>query len=304
MKFIELVTNLKQKIVPLYNIKGEDAFLVRQAITNIKRAVVTGLEEFNYTKLDADKMKANELNAIISTLPISSEHRLVVLNNPNAEIVKALNKYEFSDNSTVVVTVNADKLSNCEVVDCSKLDRVDIQNYILNVLNKNNLLIQEQALDYLIDATNGNMSFISTELNKLVSFAINKGTITVDMVTNLVANTTEYAVFLLTNAIDAKDYAKYQTVLNELNKTNTANELFSYMGKYFRRMQYICLNKNDDELAKILNIKPYAIKMSRQAISKNGVNYYINLYQKYIELDYKIKSGKIAATNALYELIF
>jgi len=76
------------------------------------------------------------------------------------------------------------------------------------------------------------------------------------------------------------------------------------LGKYFKRMQYICLNKQDDELSGILNIKPYAVKMSRQHISKNGIKYYIELYQKYIELDYKIKYGKITPTNALYELIF
>ena len=37
---------------------------------------------------------------------------------------------------------------------------------------------------------------------------------------------------------------------------------------------------------------------------KNLKTDYIDLYQKYIDLDYKIKSGKITATNALYELIF
>ena len=304
MKFIQLVGNLKQNILPLYNIKGEDAFLVRQAILNIKRTVVSDMEEFNYLKLEADKMKPTELVATISTLPISSEHRLVVLVNPSNDVVKTLNKYDFADNSTVVVTVNAYKLTKGETIDCSKLDKADIQKYVLNMLNKNNLSIQEQAVDYLIEATNGNMSYISSELNKLISYAIDKEVITIEMVTNLVANTTEYAVYLLTNAIDLKDYSKYQAIINELSKHNTANELFSYMGKYFRRMQYISLNKNDNELATILNIKPYAIKMSRQAVAKNGINYYINLYQKYIDLDYKIKSGKISALNALYELVF
>ena len=76
------------------------------------------------------------------------------------------------------------------------------------------------------------------------------------------------------------------------------------MGKYFRRMQYISIDKNDDELIKTLNLKPYAIKISRQNIAKNGVKYYINLYQKYVDLDYKIKSGEISAKNALYELVF
>ncbi len=304
MKFIELVGNLKQNILPLYNIIGEDSFLIRQAILNIKRAAVTDLEEFNYTKLDADKMKAGELDAIISTLPISSEHRLVVLVNPSSEAVKILNKTKFDDNSIVIVTVNAEKLSNAEIIDCTKLDKLDIQKYVLNILSKNNLSITEQALDYLIDATNANMSYVTNELGKLISFAQGKEIIDIDMVTNLVSNTTEYAVYQLTNAIDAKDFKKYQTILADLKKYNTYAELFSYMGRYFRRMQYIVLNKDDNKLSSILGIKPYAIKMSRQSIQKNGINYYLNLYQKYVDLDYKIKNGEISPNNALYELIF
>lgn len=89
-----------------------------------------------------------------------------------------------------------------------------------------------------------------------------------------------------------------------MSKSQSYAEIFSYLGKYFRRMQYISLNKNDDELASILNIKPYAIKMSRQNITKNGIKYYINLYQKYTDLDYQIKSGEITPYNALYELVF
>ena len=89
-----------------------------------------------------------------------------------------------------------------------------------------------------------------------------------------------------------------------MSKTLSRAEVFSYMGKYFKRMQYVALNKNDEELSKILSLKPYAIKMSRQNVAKNGIKYYINLYDKYVELDYKIKSGQIAVKNALYELIF
>ena len=98
-------------------------------------------------------------------------------------------------------------------------------------------------------------------------------------------------------AIDNKDYTSYQKILNEMSKNLSKSELFSYMGKYFKRMQYISLNKNDDELAKILSIKPYAVKMSRQYVVKNGIKYYINLYEKYVELDYKVKSGKISVKN-------
>ena len=304
MKFIELNKKLKEKIEKVYNIVGEDVFLVKQAITNLKSALVLDLEEFNYVKLDADKMKKEELMVNIETLPMGNDYRLVVLVNPSSEVVKFLNAYDDAESSTVVACVNAEKLTVGETIDCTKLDRADITKYILHYLSKVKLSIQEQALDYLIDATNSDMAKIVNELNKLVSYALNEDVITMSMVTNLVANSNEYAIYTLTNAIDNKDYATYQKVLSEMSKTLTRAEVFSYMGKYFKRMQYISLSKNDDELAKILALKPYAIKMSRQNVAKNGIRYYTNLYDKYVELDYKIKSGQIAVKNALYELIF
>lgn len=304
MKFIELNKQLKISIEPLYNLKGEDFFLIRQALTNIKSYLIKDLEEFNFVSLDAEKMKKEQVYEQIATLPIVNEYRLVVINNPNQDIVKFLNSYTFLDNTTVVVCVNADNLTSGVVVDCSKLDRADTTKYILNSLAKNKLSIEECALDYIIDATNGNMSKIVNELSKITAYCVNEELITIDIVTNLVSNTSEYAIFMLTNAIDNKNYSNYQKILNDLIKSQSQAEIFSYMGKYFKRMQYIALSKNDDELAKILNIKPYAIKMSRQNITKNGIKFYINLYEKYVTLDHKIKSGKISATNALYELIF
>ena len=304
MKFIELNKQLKLSVEPLYNIKGDDFFLIKQALNNIKSYLIKDFEEFNFISLDAEKMKKEQVNEQIATLPIGNDYRLVIVNNPNAEIVKFLNSYKFDDNSIVVVCVNASNLSSATLIDCTSLDRQDITKYILNYLSKSNLSIEEQALDYLIDATNSNMTKMVNELNKITSYCVDDKIVSIDIVTNLVANTSEYAIFMLTNAIDNKNYSNYQQILNDLTKSQSQAEIFSYMGKYFKRMQYIALNKNDDELARILNIKPYAIKMSRQNIAKNGVKYYIALYEKYVELDYKIKSGKISATNALYELIF
>lgn len=304
MKFIELNKNLKQEIKNLYNITGFDGFLIKQAITNLKNFLIKDFEEFDYIKLDAENIKKSEVIAQISTLPMMNEYRLVVFVNPNSEVVKTINDFDFLDVNVVVVCVNAEKLNNAEVIDCEKLDRIDISKYILNYLSKNKLSIEERAMDYLIEATNSDMNKISNELNKLIAYCVDSEVITVDVVVNLVSNASDYAIFMLTNAIDKKDYTGYQKILNEISKTSSMGEIFSYMGKYFKKMQYVAINKNDEEIAKILNTKPYAIKMSRQMVNKNGIKFYINLYQKYVDLDYKIKSGKISASNALYELIF
>ena len=148
------------------------------------------------------------------------------------------------------------------------------------------------------------MDKIINELNKITAYCDGSEIVTMEVVTNLIANTNEYTIYMLTNAIDTKNYSTYQGILNDMAKSQSHAEIFAYMGKYFKRMQNLCLNKEDDRMSKVLGLKPYAIKISRQNIAKNGMKYYLGLYEKYVNLDYKIKSGKISASNALYELIF
>ncbi|MBR4998541.1 MAG: hypothetical protein IKY10_01555, partial [Clostridia bacterium] len=114
MKFIELNKNLKEEIKPLYNLKGEDFFLIKQAITNIKSATVMNFEEFNYVKLDASKMKSNEVEELVLALPIGNDYRLVVLENPSIDVVKYLNQHNFEDNTIIIVCVNAENLTKGE----------------------------------------------------------------------------------------------------------------------------------------------------------------------------------------------
>lgn len=306
MKFIELSKALKTNIDHVYSLIGDDIFLIRQALLNIKKYTISDLEEFNFTRLDAEKMKKDELEANIMTLPISNDYRLVVLDNPNTDIMNFINKYDFSDSATVLVLINPSKTNCGTLVDCTKLDRIDINKYVLNYLAKSKLSIHEQALDYIIDSTSADMAKINAELNKLTAYCLGEGINTIDIntATNLVSDSKDYVIYMLTTAIDKKNYTEYQKILNEMIKSQSAGDIFSYLGRYFRRMQYIAIDKNDDEIASALNIKPYAIKMSRQCIAQNGVRYYINLYQKYVDLDQKIKMGKISVINALYELIF
>ena len=304
MKFIEINKNLKQVIKPIYTIVGHDLFLIKQSLMHLKSHIVKEFEEFNYASVDGDKVKLPELDAILSTLPMCNDYRLVYITNLRDDVIKFINKYDFESSPYLVLVTDCDKIKNGEVIDCTKLDRIDINKYVLNNLAKAQLSIEEPALDYIIESCGQEMTKIVNELNKVIAYAKDETLITTDMVSHLVADSNEYVIYMLTNAIDNKDYAKYQEVVNSMSKSSSFIEIFSYMGRYFRRMQYVAINKNDSELSDILGLKPYAIKKARDYVAKNGVKYYINLYQKYTDLDYAIKSGKISVKNALYELIF
>ncbi len=304
MKFIEFSKSLNNEIHILYNAKGADSFLIKQSVNNLKNKLIKDFEEFNFVRVDSSNTKIEEIDSILSTLPFANDYRLVVIDSPNAEVVKLINKLDLQDTGNIILCINAEKLENAVEIDCETLEKEDVRKYVLNQLAKNGISIHENALDYIIEACGNKIEKIANELQKIISYAIEDKVITIEHATNLISDSVEYAIYMLTNAIDLNDYAKYEQVLHNLGQSQSMNEIFSYLGKHFRRMQYLSLNKNDNEISKILNLKPYAIKISRQHIQKNGIKYYINLYQKYVELDNKIKSGKISAKNALYELVF
>lgn len=304
MKFVELTKNLNEKVSHIYNLVGDDVFLLKQALLNIKSVCVKDLEEFNYIRIDNEKIKSDELLGQLSMMPIGNDYRLVVIDNASAESVKTISAFDFDGSQTVVVCINAKNLKGATEVDCTKLERADIEKYVMNYLYKSKLSIEERALDLLIDLSNSNMAKIVSELNKIVAYSFGEEIVNVDTVTNLVAKSQEYVIYMLTTAIDNKDLVGFQKMFVEMSKTQSVADIFSYLGKYFRRMQYVAINKDDEALSKILNIKPYAVKLARQNVKKNGVKYYVNLYQRYVDLNYKIRSGKISVKNALFELLF
>lgn len=68
------------QIEPVYFFHGEEKFLMEQALSALKRAVLTqGFEDFNYHPLDGQTAKVPDLLTLCQTLPLFSERRLVVV---------------------------------------------------------------------------------------------------------------------------------------------------------------------------------------------------------------------------------
>ena len=230
--------------------------------------------------------------------------RLIVFTAPNVEQVKAINKLTNNLDKVVVVCVQPEsKVDNAEIVDCNHLDRADLIKWVNNYLAKSNAKIEKGAFDYIIDLSGGDLAYLNTELPKLTAFAGDK-TITREDVDLTFTKNKNYFVYHLSNAIDLRDKKSQFDILNTLTLSQSIGEIYTFLGPYFRRMFYCAVSKDSDEnLATILKVKPYAIAKARQMVTKNKPTYYIDLYNKYINLDYSIKSGDITPQNAIYELL-
>lgn len=304
MKFIELKANLKKEIKNLYIINGNDSFLISEAINIFKHALVQDFEEFNYQKLNASDFGEGEYKNLFATLPFCSEYKLIVLENVNNIGIKAIEEFYKQPFYNVVVVLKDCDCKFGETVSCDHLDASELTKWLKNYLQKYELTIDNKALDYIIDISNNDLAYLNSELIKVVSYLDKGENVTIDVVKMLFTKNESYFVYNLTTAIDKRDKASAFSILNSLREDNSIGEIFTFMGSYFRKMFFMAVKPNgNDELATILKTKPYAIQKAREYITKNGKSFYINLYDKYVNLDYEIKSGKITPLNAIYSIL-
>ena len=303
MKFLQLKKSLNEP-KSIYSIVGDDEFLVSQAVRLIKEGLVTCFDEFNYIKVDMDNTSTKDYTNLLNTMAFGDSYRVVVFTNPNNEQLKAINALTKDLDRVVVVCVQPEsKVDNAEIIDCSHLDKVDLVKWVNNYLAKSNTKIEKGAFDYIVDLSGGDLAYLNTELPKLIAYAGDK-TISHQDVDLIFTKNKNYFVYNLSNAIDFKDKKAQFDILNTLTLSQSVGEVFTFLGSYFRRMFYCAISKDSDEnLATILKVKPYAIAKARQMVTKNKPTYYIDLYNKYINLDYNIKSGDISPQNAIYELL-
>ena len=303
MKFLELKKSLTTPKL-IYSVTGDDEFLVSQALRILKEGLVTCFDEFNYLKVDMDNTSVKDYANLLNTMAFGDSYRVVLFTAPNSEQVKAINTLTQGLDRVVVVCVQPEaKVDNAEIVDCSHLDKADLTKWVNNYLAKANAKIEKGAFDYIIDLSSGDLAYLNTELPKLTSYAGDK-TITKDDVDLTFTKNKNYFVYHLSNAIYTRDKKAQFDILNTLTLSQSIGEIYTFLGPYFRRMFYCAISKDSDEnLASILKVKPYAISKARQMVTKNKPTYYIDLYNKYINLDYSIKSGKITPQNAIYELL-
>ena len=148
MKFVELPQKLKQQILPLYILKGDDFFVVSSAIKHISNACGNEMSDFNKSFFDNENFSAQKLLEAVEMLPLGNDQKFVLIKNvekiTETEKKKVAEILENIPSSTTVVVVYNDAwkfLKVGEIVDCGKLAPDIVQKFVRVELNKKNKTI-------------------------------------------------------------------------------------------------------------------------------------------------------------------
>lgn len=318
MVFSELKKSLQDGVKPIYQIYGKDAFLRENALRLLKEGNLSepDLNLTNYLGQDVKEDVISFSNAVRS-YPFMSDKRFIVVREyypTQKELSSATLKPLFNEpeEMTVIVIINdkkceaLSKLSTVVSVDCEKAEEELIVRWIRAEGVKNKVIFNKEACLELVEYCSYDMTKISSETQKLISYVGEGGEVTPNEISEITTKDTEFEIYELTNFIaENKRFEAFNALKEMLNKNQDKQKLFVSLYYHFRRLLHASISRStDSELAISLGTKEFAIKKAKQQAKKFTPKRLKEICDKLSFYDGAFKSGEVTLDSALWNSIF
>lgn len=320
MNVSDLSKRLSIEILPVYFLKGQDAFMQKKAYGIFANLADGDFAEFNLTYFE----DASDINGIIGTVntsPVFSDRRVVIVKSLEGLDENGKSKLENylqnpADFSVLVLT--DDLLSKEEffkkespvhklyrygdVVDVSGADDASFARMIGERASETGNSIESKAVARIAEYTGRDMTRAMNETEKLCAYAGGER-ITADMVDALVTPDTEYKTYELSDALSTGDNRKALSVLASLleNGESAGAVLASLSSQYRRLFETRISPLSVEELAKVFNVRPGAIRIAKNICARYTQVELKKAVDALHGLEYAFKSGRMEESQALYE---
>lgn len=312
MQFVDFKKSLLNKIEPIYIISGKELFLIENSLNNLISACNITLPEMNLTYVDANS-SLDEIFLDCETLPFCSEKRVIIAKdyplNINNNLSKLENYLENANATTCLVFTNIQLIESKKItcVNCDSVPLATLQGKIFNDLKKMGYEIQLPALTRLIQNTNGSITTAMSEISKLTALSLDSKIIKLEDVEKVCSkNDLEYNIYMLTDAIAKKDSNTAIYLMKRIiDEDNTKGVIYA-LYNYFRRLFISVASKysSDEQVAEVLGVKPFAIKVARQQAKGIGANKILGAVEMLEKIDTSTKSTFASLEQELYLFLF
>lgn len=318
----EAVQQIRQApLAPVYLVTGTEDYLVqeiRQAFMD--RMKIDDLEELNFMAFDMDETNLGAVIDEAETLPFFGDYRLIFVEKPSfltgekksnnqEQDIDSLLAYlkQPVETSVVVFWANYPKLDarkkatkalkKATVIDAAPLQERDLRNFLQRYISNENVKISREAFDLFLRLTDFDLSKAMNEIEKLLLLAGEGGTITLQLVEDLVPKTLEHNIFELTEQILKGDAGKaYQTYEElHLQGEETIKLTVILIGQIRLLLQTKILQKvgyQQANIAETLGVHPYRVKLAMQQVAKFPLQLLVTMYDELVENDYEVKTGQ------------
>lgn len=314
MKFTELKNDIAAGARSIYLLEGEDAYFRMKGEEMILSAFLS-MPELNYTVFDGETLKGGALTSLTSALesfPFMAEKRIIKVTGlypSESEYEHYLkNTFENFPSTTILIIVNAESKKGVDLkrkhsvtyVDCGKADEETVTKWVFLTLKRAGIAASVDLCALVARYCLCNMSRVALETEKIIDYK-GSGELTRDDVEALVYKEADYRIYEMTNAVARRDFDKFLSIQSELcRKNGDETTLLSGLFSYFKNLlTIISSDMSEAELAKLLKMKEYGVKKSREQARAIGYG----KLKKYVAYVYSavsdIKCGSVSPSVAL-----
>lgn len=279
---IEAAAAGKGPLRPGYVLAGDEIFLLDQCRAAVLKGFVPpDLKDFCLSELDLTTTSIFEVLDRAQTPSLMSPFQVIFIRNVKQLYTRGAKKDEFasldryfrSPNPQALLLFIADFIripsdarrmdmddknrferltetlgDHCGMVELARVNEEDAMRWVVSKAQEQDIRVEPDAAHALVDALGADMLLVSSELEKLLLYALGRGRITVGDVETMVLGAKQRSLYELTDAISAHDRVRALALLHGLLNSSDAGEDAAighlYMlARTFRQMLVI-LEKN------------------------------------------------------------
>ena len=316
-------------IAPVYLFMGPEALVKREALEALRKKLLPpGLEALNDATLEG--VSAREITDACETMPMMCDRRVVTVRDW-APLMPGKAKNEDADaewmqkwlenppqTCALVFYMRGDmdgrkKLTallkkKAAVVDFQLLTDSELSRWCARRLKPLGKKLTPQALNTLTYMAGRELTRLSGELDKLADYAGEREEITDADVRAIVPASLEYNVFELLNSLLAGDMLKGQQTVNSLLQGGQSPVgILAMLTRQVRQLTHMkCALDAGTPVQSVqqqLGMHPNAAKQTARQCAKLSADWLTALYEKCVDADYAVKSGRLRDRDALDALV-
>jgi len=328
----ENIVNLskQEKIYPVYLFYGEENYLKEDILKKLRnRLTDPAYRELNYKVFYGEKLSINEVINDLETLPLISEHKLVVIKeaekinkNDEVKLINYFNRLSLKNNFSTLIIIYKESSPNKELITAIKkvgvvsnfsiTNKAKLTLWINSKFRQSNKKITQEGLFYLQSIIGSDLGRLFNEIEKIDIYTKDKKVIEKEDVMISIGGSESVNIFKVLDSIGDKDIKSAIEGLVKLNQGNLHH--LSIFAMLYRQIKLILQTKlllaggfNFKEIEKKLKL-PYfvtekIIKQSKKYTFKEICKSYELLNIADLELKDSPKEPKIILEELVVNII-
>lgn len=310
-----------ESYAPVYLLYGDETYLVNQYRDKLLSAVTDREDNMNFAKFAGEKIDPMEIIGFCETMPFFADRR-VVLAEGTGLFKKSCEEFaerikELPDTSLILfVESEVDKRNKLyktvdklgEALCFETPNEKTLAVWVKGMFKGEGKRITDDAIRSLIEHTGSDMNSIKNEIDKLISYTVDREDVTVSDVEALCVGNSEGHIFEMIDAISRKQQDRALHLYHELleNREPAMRILFLIARQYDLLLKTkMCLaeNKNYADTASVLGVPSWSVKKYAEQCQNYSEQELKKIMEACQDTDYKLKTSQASDVVAVEVLL-